>query len=553
MRAGLLLPFALAMNASHAASLHACPAGEQAAGSHEVRITLPDGGGRRVFVSDADSMAGCRSMRLPVPLARIAALKPLAAGEVGDDIILHGPADGPGFVIESVSMGESAGTAARPPMPPGEDLLPRMTLQVFGSEERVQARLADGRLGLQCTAGSKPAGAILRGPWHGTRASADVVLRASGSGGFAVQVLDEAAAARGEAHALGTFDAAASPAEHAIPLPPRAYDPEAWQGFVIVCPAGAASLRLDALRLVPRAGTVAGRSAWVWDARAWAQRPQDVFAHARRHALTTLFVSVPVSEGRVADPQALSAFIEQAGARGLSVWSVDGDAQMVLPREHAPSAARVRAYAEYNRGVEPAARLQGAQFDVEHYLLPGYELDAASWDRRYLELARALHDAANGLPLEFVMPFWWAGKQALLRELAPIASGITIMDYRTRREEILALAQPFLDWGVNHGRRVRIALEAGPVAAERQRRFARAGSGELWLLNFEQAPLLLLLDEARPNPHGRAFREVSTRVLDGSATSFHGDPERLLRMLPGLERDLSAWSSFGGIALHEIK
>ncbi|WP_220810147.1 hypothetical protein [Noviherbaspirillum aridicola] len=540
------------MNLSHAASLHSCPAGVQAAGSHEARITLPDGGARRVFVSGEESIAGCRSMRLPVPLESIAGLRPLASGDPGETLFLHGPADGQGSEIESVSAAGSDSPPGGRTMPLREDLLAHLRLQTFGSEERAQAELADGRLRLHCGAGGKPAGVILRGPWAATRARADIVLQASGNGRFALQVLDEAAAARGEAHALGAFDAGA-PARHAISLPPTRYDPAAWQGFVLVCPPDAASLQVDALRVMPRAGDVAGRSAWVWDARAWRERPQEVFAHAQRHALRTLFVSVPVREGRVDDPQALAAFIRRAGALGLSVWSVDGDAQMVLPQEHAPSAARVRAYADYNRSVEAAARLQGAQFDVEHYLLPGYELDAQAWDRRYLELARALHEAAGGLPLEFVMPFWWADKQALLQGLAPLASGLTVMDYRTRREEILALAQPFLDWGVRHGRRVRIALEAGPVAPERQHRFTRAGSGELWLLDFERTPVLLLLTAPRPNPGGIAYRRVSSRILDGSATTFHGDPGRLLRMLPELEGELSAWTSFGGIALHELK
>lgn len=539
------------MNLSHAASLHSCPAGVQAAGSHEARITLPDGEVRRLFVSDAENMDGCRSMRLPLPLDMIAGLKPIASPELGNTPILHGPAEGERFVIESVTPGDNGRAAARAPMPLRENLLPRMQVQAFGSEERVQASLADGRLRLQCAAGSKPAGVILRGPWHIGRLRADVALRASGNGRFGLQVMDEAAAAREQGIGMAAFDAAA-PAEQAFPLPQR-FDPAAWLGFVILCPDENASLELDALQLLPRAGDIAGRSAWVWDAAAWAERPEEVFSHARRHALRTLFISVPVREGEVADARALSAFIRQATAQGLSVWSVDGDARMVLPGEHAPSAARVNAYAAYNRGVEAAARLQGAQFDVEHYLLPGYELDAAGWDRRYLQLAGALHQAADGLPLEFVMPFWWADKAALLQGLVPLAAGIAIMDYRTRREEILALAQPFLDWGVRHGRKVRIALEAGPVAAERQRRFERAGSGELWLMNFGKMPLLLLLSEPRPNPYGPAYRQLSSTVLDGSATTFHADPARLLRMLPGLERELSAWSSFNGIALHELK
>lgn len=557
MRPGTLLFFGslLAVSTTHAASLHVCPADIIAPAAHEARVTLPDGGSRRVFVSDAQRVAGCRSIRLPLPAHEIAGLKPVAsAAALGDNIILHGPPSERGFTIESVT-----GSGAQPPsrrqpqpMPLGDDLLPQMQARVFGSEERAQAQLADGRLRLQCGAGSRPAGVILGGPWRMARMRAELEVLGSGDGRFALQVLDAAAAAREEALPLGEF--AAGPARpQRLALPQRGYDPASWQAFVIVCPAEAASLQLDALRLQPQPGGIAGRSAWVWDARAWRERPEEVFAHAQRHGLRTLFIAVPVREGRVADGDALSSFLRQARSRGIAVWTVDGDPQMVLPQEHAPSAARARAYAAYNRQAGPDARLQGLQYDVEHYLLPGYELAPAEWDRRYLELARALHDAADGLPLEFVMPFWWADKDALLDALAPLAAGVTVMDYRTRQDEILRFAQPFLDWGVRHGRQVRIALEAGPVAPEQQRRYTRAPAGELWLLQVDQSPVLLLLDEARPNPHGPAFRQVASTLLDGSATTFHAEPQRLLRMLPELERAMSAWTSFNGIALHELK
>jgi hypothetical protein len=50
------------------------------------------------------------------------------------------------------------------------------------------------------------------------------------------------------------------------------------------------------------------------------------------------------------------------------------------------------------------------------------------------------------------------------------------------------------------------------------------------------------------------FRLQSTREIDGSATTFHRDKPALLRLLPGLETDFSAWDgAFGGIALHELR
>jgi hypothetical protein len=51
-----------------------------------------------------------------------------------------------------------------------------------------------------------------------------------------------------------------------------------------------------------------------------------------------------------------------------------------------------------------------------------------------------------------------------------------------------------------------------------------------------------------------SFRLQSTREIDGSATTFHKDKQALLRLLPALELDFSAWGvAFGGLALHELR
>jgi hypothetical protein len=237
---------------------------------------------------------------------------------------------------------------------------------------------------------------------------------------------------------------------------------------------------------------------------------------------------------------------------------------MVLPERQAALARMVLAYAAYNASVPADARLAGLQFDVEPYLLPDDELvkrgtDNTDWDARYLAMARTLRDAAGGLHLELVVPFWWDGKTALLDGLAPLADALVVMDYRTDPAQVTSFAVPFLDWGARHGRQVRIALEAGPIAPETQRRYARAASGEpadlLHLRLGGQQALALLREPVSMKAEGMdAFRLQSTREIDGSATTFHRDKSALLRLLAGLESDFSAWgTAFGGIALHELR
>jgi hypothetical protein len=267
---------------------------------------------------------------------------------------------------------------------------------------------------------------------------------------------------------------------------------------------------------------------------------------------------VPFKDDAVREPAALAAFIRAAGTRGIRVLSVDGDPHMVLPEQQPALARMVRAYAAYNASVEAAARLAGLQFDVEPYLLPAYGSGKIDWDARYLAMARTLRTAAGSLHLELVVPFWWDGRTALLDGLAPLVDGLAVMDYRTDPAQLREFAVPFLDWGVRHHKQVRIALEAGEIAAETQRRYVRAGAGEaadlLRLRINGQQVLALLKEPVSAGNNMEAFRLQSAREIDGSATTFHKDKPALLRLLPGLESDFSAWDeAFGGIALHELR
>jgi len=226
----------------------------------------------------------------------------------------------------------------------------------------------------------------------------------------------------------------------------------------------------------------------------------------------------------------------------------------VLTDEVPAAARRVQAYAAYNASQPPEARLRGVQFDVEPYLLPDSVLAPARRDAAYVDMARALKAAAGpGLRLEFVVPFWWGRNQALLDALAPHADALAVMDYRTDRGQIVDFAIPFLDWAAGHGRQVRIALEAGSIAPEVQRRYVKATTGDLQAVDINGRRVLVLLRQPLEAAGAALYRLQSTRTIDGSATTFHNDKSVLMGLLPGLEAEFGAWDGFGGIAIHELR
>ena len=554
-----LLPLALSAMTlpAQAAWLHACPAGTTSGGAIQAEAKASDTGGAalRYVVSDQARVPGCTSVVL-APGAQVETLYPLAPGEVPEDVIvLHGNmTDGRFAVGEHDLPSSKPGPERLAPMPLHANLLAGMRVRTFGVEERVQATLADGRLRVTCRSGQRAAGAILTGPWFMTRANARLATTYAAQGGpFTWQVADEARRARDDAFDLGPLPAGDQAAR--LALPPR-LDRASWRQFVLLCPGTQAGIDIASLALEP--ATVpppVPRATWVWRPDDWSDGGPALLDWAKDRNIRTLFVTVPLKDGTaVRAPDRLADFVRAAGARGIAVYSVDGDPHMVLADEVPAAVKRVQAYAAYNVSQPPEARLRGVQFDVEPYRLPDNVLPPSRRDAAFVEMARALKAAAGpGLRLEFVVPFWWGKNQALLDALAPHADALAVMDYRTDRSQIVDFAIPFLDWAAGHGREVRIALEAGTIDPEVQRRYVKAATGDLQAVDVNGRKILALLRQPLAVGGAALYRLQSTRTIDGSATTFHNDKSALMRLLPGLEAEFGAWGRFGGIAIHELR
>ncbi|HEY1104088.1 MAG TPA: hypothetical protein VGE70_11765 [Burkholderiaceae bacterium] len=555
--AGVLLGMACSIAAADT-TLQVCPASQAPSGLAQTDFLQPDGEALRAVVTRASAHARCVAMPLGPIHGNVLAIRPVSesvAALLDKGLTLSGTPHADRFSISDLTP--HAGSEALPPTPPlpySRNLLPLLQVRVFGAEARATLPPAGEGVVLQCTPGSQPAGLVLSAerPLPGSPALLQMQVR--GAGLFQLHAVNADEAARQSGTMLGEIHPGDSRPLHRYPLPRTAPGAHAWSHWTIACPPSSAQLVLQNLQLQPAAaGPVPARSAWVWQPGAWRDTPDTVLARAQRHGIQTLFITVPLAAGAVQDPASLGRFIAQARAADVAVWAVDGDPRMVLPREHAIAAARARAFAQYNRQAAPQARLAGVQFDVEPYLLPGYDLATEQWERHYVALVAALQDAAGGLPLDMVVPFWWGSHATLRDAMASHVNSLTVMNYRTDPAEIVRFAQPWLEWGSRWGKTVRVALEAGPIAPETQRRYTPQATGELWLLALQGQHFLVLLANAAPNPHGPAFRASGSRLLTGDATTFHAQPQRLLELLPALEAQFSAWPEFAGMALHEIR
>jgi hypothetical protein len=410
------------------------------------------------------------------------------AAQITDRVALQGMQKGRRFeVSEIITPPEPTFTAVNAEKP--STVPPAGTWRVFGQEERAHW---DGER-LRCRAGQALAGAFWQPPPGWSREGAPVLnLWARGTGEWSVAIADAEQMRREAPLELGRMALTSTPQQFDWPLPPR---PATWQGLTFVCPSGAGELVLDAA--VPRAESPI-RSTWLWSPGLWLDQPNTVWQLQQAHGLKAIYVTVPVVGGAVRDPDALAAFISQARSRDLAVWAVIGDPGDVLPTQHQDLFDRLRAFARYNETSPATSRLAGVQMDIEPYLLPGYRLEPTRWRALYIDtVAKARQTLDASMPLDLVVPVWWgthdAWGQAWLEALAPIEISLTVMNYRTHRDSLIAGAQPFLAWSEYARRRVAMALEYGPLPDEQRQYFERAPTGALLKLRLGEHHVLVLL------------------------------------------------------------
>ncbi len=453
---------------------------------------------------------------------------------------------------------------AVPPIPLGVELGGQLVASAFGIEGRASVWRHNGHITLDCSAGKRTAGMILRMPFRGLpRAIAlSVSVSYSANGDFESGLSDTSRATLGDPLPLAKLSAA-SDTFH-IDVPEKQLDVERVESLTITCPESAAKFELDSLQFDPKHArpVVTSHALWVWQSAAWMQSPEALLNKLAKANVDTLYVNVPIDvrEAKVAQSRELEDFVNAASKRGVRVWAVVGDPGAVIDSERAVFARYPVAYARYNLSVPATAKLAGVQFDIEPYLNPGYALDPAAWYEAYLETLLQLKQAAV-LPIDVVVPYWWADQQtaggSLMDRLAPVVDSVTMMNYRTEPALIKRFAQPFLEWGARYRRAVHIALESGPIPDEVQQHYRPARQGEVALISFSPHLALLEFDRALSFPEsfskGQTFLLSHATPVSGNATTFAGRRDALLKLLPELERLWSAWPCFAGAALHEFE
>jgi len=283
-------------------------------------------------------------------------------------------------------------------------------------------------------------------------------------------------------------------------------------------------------------------------------------------------------------------------ARGALTYALDGDPRYVRTENREGVLRTVARVAEHNRGAPPEQRFVGVRYDIEPYLLPGFQGPRRGEIlAQYLTVVEALSRAARGAGLAFGVdvPFWLdaldevtgepfeavegGARTPVLGRVLELADDVAVMAYRTVAggpDGVLEHARGELGRAASEDVGVFVGLETAQLPDERL--FSFRGAGRVGLPTLPDAAWVVL--EERPGGGARvwlvegaqALSELERATSDarslthwfagspvplaGDALSFHALGAEAMRRVAGeVLEGFGGEAAFRGLAYHDYE
>lgn len=534
-------------------ALEKLPAGQSptAATPRWQQMLNPDGTWSVLKLQHAEQTPGAKSgpsLTLPAGTVRWAAILPpeLARQADGGVQLVGNLQTNPPTVEECSPLRQEAPLL---PAPPGVNLVRNLEWTVFGVEERVQEKnTTPDTPSWIMKPGAKPAGLYAARSWRlpllGGKAPWVLQIVARGNGKVRTGLAFDNGHGFGDATILETLDLRDSATTYALKLPkPLA---EAKQLRVVLLAPDDQAAELEVSSISFQQGTEAGGSRaakeselGVWN---WSTKPDEwrrLEPLWKQAGVQVLQLALPreLKDGADGPLPDLSALRKE----GFHIVAVEGDPHMILPQERSNVVTRHQLLAALH-----GKYLDGIQYDVEPYLLPGFRLEPELWHQHWLQMYEAITPGKAPLKVEPVVPFWLIAQpaaQKLLKGLAPRAARIVVMNYRSDAGDAAAWATSWLEWSLQHQCPVALAVECGPVPDLQSATYRKAERGVLWMKSWPgHGTVAVLFDgEVEPGAGSGAttFALARRGTVSGTATSLQGqDPSHVAAWLQAM-REIS--------------
>ncbi|MEE9133963.1 MAG: hypothetical protein V3U13_10420 [Gemmatimonadota bacterium] len=354
------------------------------------------------------------------------------------------------------------------------------------------------------------------------------------------------------------------------------------------------------------------KATWVWNTAELLDdsgQREELLGYLDEEEFDRVFLQLPgppgerLPEGGLEVDERLRPLLTDLNRIGVEVYALDGFKDYALPAYHPALLRTIDNVIRYNRGSRPEERFYGFHYDIEPYLLPGFngprrEIILQGYLELVAESARRAREA--GLAYGVDIPFWYDAPNEYTYEPVTVEFGgvrkpashhvidlvdeLTIMDYRTTAfgaDGTVRHAEGELAYAASQGKPVLIGLETSPLPDEELLDFggtARAGlpmqlpeQGLEAMAAKDDSTLVILVRAAERGEQDGTLDELAgwlrQRGVDPHATfwwpiskstSVPGDKlsfadlgvTQLRGVMRETARELWRYDSFAGFALH---
>ena len=240
------------------------------------------------------------------------------------------------------------------------------------------------------------------------------------------------------------------------------------------------------------------RGLWVWNtAEILTDEVEQVSLadFCRRQGIHEVFLQLPREKGELAPtggvllkPERWKRFLALLSRNGVRAAALDGSREYALREWHPHVLATVDHVVRYNRSARPEERFSGVHYDIEPYLLPGFQGGARTrLMGAYLELLKKIGSRVRNAGMTFAadIPFWYdtpdelTGQSSVIeyggtsktadRHIIDLVDQVVIMDYRTAAygaNGLLALSEGELAYAARTGKKALVGLETTDLPDE---------------------------------------------------------------------------------------
>jgi len=296
------------------------------------------------------------------------------------------------------------------------------------------------------------------------------------------------------------------------------------------------------------------RTVWIKDQTLWQKHSSLLLGRLKAMNIGQIFIEVAVSETENFPAQSfkLETFVKIANEADIAVWaSVNGNGQ--TDETLKPNWVKfLKTIENYNASVGESAKIKRVQLEVKPHLIQNFSLVDFTWQANFLIFIKDLNENSTNFELFMSLPNWVPGFEGggyLSERLPEYIDGLTIWSFRKNRLEINQLITPFLNWGERHNKPILVGVDAGNSQPNIRRTYTKANQGRILLNPVSGKYYLMFLKRNLALLNKDMYNLSALKDFPIGDASFDGDLSNLFILLPVLERDMSFFQTFSGIAI----